>query len=899
MRLQQTLSIGGLAFAAALWLTPALAEAQPGVTGLGGGRAQLAPSPISPRFELDVVRPEIHKWYVPRHLPVTFDPTWYRTQSNYAVDAYRYYVSAELEGFVWYDQLGQPVERGWLLYEWQQEQEHAKGSSIWKGNQYNSLFRRLVVASEGSGGLELRLMLGDQLETVFTPLTFVKTRFNGLRLDGAGDSIKGSFILARPSMPNQDSIFGVTSPSDRTDFVNLFGGHVEWTAAPRMALGATYVNAHFGNTRETFGSGSPFAGALPTIQDKNLKTLWVRLRDDSPEDGVGGALLFDYDIVLTDTAGTQLRGREIDFLPTVEGGSVRGSSLAADGSEAIVLAWNLDDLAVAHGVETEDLRRVQVELSVANDYHIESTSDLQTDGEQRRAAPVFLTVRRAAGNVQDNSNATVVSVDYGLPTATEVIGIDWNIIDWHGISFQGELVANRRHRQYPNPGTDTHHSAVDRDLATYGQARYERHPWELYAEVFAIEDGYDTSAWLIGSFNSIHYDDFTESRYEFVEDDDDFNGVPEWDRPLHFGNDRAWPGLDENADFLHDHNQNDNLIPDYEEPFLRFRSDRPEFLPGMDMNYNGTVDRFENDILPDYPYRNDQRGVNTYGRAFIGPDLSLTLGSQRIGQISGSGHTDADYAVLRWQHFRPSFRFRLLEHAALVRDNIADPLRMWTQPFGSAGRMRDVLDPLAGDDAWMHSAYVDLEHQLGDAVRIEHRGRWQLMRQRDDDQALLERELRRSSGFRGWVDRAEWRVPVGLSVLETRWKSEWREHRPPSRRLPTGTTLEQMAFLIWTQPLMAESATVAYFPRYGRQVFSTELQLGLELSRLWLLDGRLEEVDDNYRSWTGVAQLSNQSVYLGYRLVTRIGLQIGRKRFDNERSQRVSAFFLTVHAGLR
>jgi hypothetical protein len=138
-----------------------------------------------------------------------------------------------------------------------------------------------------------------------------------------------------------------------------------------------------------------------------------------------------------------------------------------------------------------------------------------------------------------------------------------------------------------------------------------------------------------------------------------------------------------------------------------------------------------------------------------------------------------------------------------------------------------------------------------------------------------------------------------LSVLETRWKSEWREHRPPSRRLPAGTTLEQMAFLIWTQPLLAESASVAYFPRYGRQVFSTELQLGLELSRLWLLDGQLEDVEQDYRSWTTVAQLSNRSAYLGYQLVTRIGLQISRKRFDDERTQRVSAFFLSVHAGLR
>ena len=65
------------------------------------------------------------------------------------------------------------------------------------------------------------------------------------------------------------------------------------------------------------------------------------------------------------------------------------------------------------------------------------------------------------------------------------------------------------------------------------------------------------------------------------------------------------------------------------------------------------------------------------------------------------------------------------------------------------------------------------------------------------------------------------------------------------------------------------------------------------------MDGQLEDVQDDYRSWTSVAQLSNRSAYLGYQLVTRIGIQIGRKRFDSQRSQRVSAFFLTIHAGLR
>ena len=72
-------------------------------------------------------------------------------------------------------------------------------------------------------------------------------------------------------------------------------------------------------------------------------------------------------------------------------------------------------------------------------------------------------------------------------------------------------------------------------------------------------------------------------------------------------NDRAiYPGWDQNNDFISDFNQNDNatvgnITPDYEEPFLRYNVDRPEFLFGIDLNNNNWIDRFEDDDLPDFP----------------------------------------------------------------------------------------------------------------------------------------------------------------------------------------------------------------------------------------------------------------------------------------------------------
>ena len=196
----------------------------------------------------------------------------------------------------------------------------------------------------------------------------------------------------------------------------------------------------------------------------------------------------------------------------------------------------------------------------------------------------------------------------------------------------------------------------------------------------------------------------------------------------------------------------------------------------------------------------------------------------------------------------------------------------------------------AVDGSPLRQVEVDEGTEIGEAVPA---------RQRDADAALAVREGRRQSGFLGVINRAQWSIPIGLATLEPRFKSEFRRERPFSARRPTSTSLEETAILLWTQPLMAETVGVSYFPRYGRQRFNTRLQLGLEVSRLWLLEGRREEVDEDFLRWTAIAQLSNQVAYEGYQLVTRTGLRLSAWRFERSRNQRTNMFFLTINAGLR
>ena len=841
-----------------------------------------------PHFELEYAVPRMHRWYAPRHLAESYMQPWYGTSTSYAREQNRSSVDPSLEGEVWYDTFGHRLGHGWLVYTWEQEQAQRDGSLIRKGA-YSYFFQRLVIAADESRGTSARLMVGDEIFTAFTPLTFNKAEFNGLRLDWADERHAGSLLLSRPSQP--DNAF-------RTNTTHLLGGHAEFKAGDAALLGVTYVNAHNAQSQVRITYGNPLHGTLTTGQNQPLAKLWVRLRDDSPADGVSGTSLFRHDIVLVDTSGNQVRGREIGFLPRIEGGRTRAGALVADGSETILLEYDFAALD-REGLRSATLRRAAVELVVADDYRVEMASNLQTDGERRDPQIVFLPFARSPGNVQDNSNSQVLRLDYGLPTANELLGVNWDLVEWHGVSFQGEAVINRQHGMYPSRGVEHLHHFVQSAHAAYAEVAYKRYPYDLAGELFSLADGYSTHYWLVQGNGDIRYQAPVPDLYEFVDDDDDHDGIPEWKRPFQRFSPVAFPGYDENGDFIYDHNQNRNFIPDYEEPFLRFRSDRPEYLFGLDLNHNGAIDRFENDRLPDYPYKRDHRGFNVYARGHLGPNASLALGHQRVRLISGDGRTEAVYALAAARWSLRGGQLRFFDFAAHVEDDIPDDLEQWVQPVGAVGRMQTVVDRLPGNNAWRNTLYADWEQAFSWGLRHLHRFKWEGWWQRGDGAALRSREGRARSGFLGAINKAEWTVPLRLGRLEPRWKSEYRRVRPFHTRMPVAESLEQTLFLLWVQPILAEQVSISYYARHGRQIFDTELQCGLEWSRFYMLEGRHPEAAEDFTGRTLVIQLTNRVGYAGYQVVTRVGAQWVWRDFAQSEDQRSSMLFMSINAGLK
>ena len=271
--------------------------------------------------------------------------------------------------------------------------------------------------------------------------------------------------------------------------------------------------------------------------------------------------------------------------------------------------------------------------------------------------------------------------------------------DLGGFAGYAEIDINNRYRQFPNPNRKRHHTSGDEALAWFANLSSTPYPYFFLLEAFSVDPMYQTSMVTADEEGRLDYDNDFE-RYEFVEDNDDQDRRPDWRRKGWGPGDREiFPGWDENNDFISDFNQNDNedspnLIPDYEEPFLRYYADRPEFLYGLDMNHNGTIDRFENDEEADLPYRRDRQGYNVFGGAHLLPGVRLMLGRMDMRRLAAAERNEALYGILTLDRdFNRWGRVRLFQDLRQVRDHIADPVLLWRQRPNTRGGLYGVEDP--------------------------------------------------------------------------------------------------------------------------------------------------------------------------------------------------------------
>ncbi|MCC7263553.1 MAG: hypothetical protein IT369_13630, partial [Candidatus Latescibacteria bacterium] len=802
--------------------------------------------------------------------------------SNYARQAYQRYVSTALEGEHFYDTFGNFLTRGWLIYGWQEETPQPFGSSVFKGGQFSNWFNRLVIASDHQGQYHYALTIGDQIRTTLTPLTFSKPKFNGLQWDFAADKYEATLLLSRISAPNPEIVASSRTGGDqRTDVTNLVGGRLVAQVGDFAKVGGTFLSAYQANTQSGSLGGNVFKGQLSGPQNfANVRQIEVRIGDDSPEDGEDGGALFSADLLIWDLHGAQIRASQIGFRPQTEGGFQRQGFLSADGHEQILLRFDFDDRTYL-GPDPDEIGRVQVELVIANDYLIEVSSDRQEG--------TFLPVAQAPGNIKDSSNQRVLSFDYGLPTANQLLGFTLEVAGFHGVQAYAELDLNSQYRQYPNLSLDEHYTARTRATAGLFNLSWNAYPFFAFGEGFRTAANYTTSMPLLDRDGNPNY---TQSlwRYEFVEDNDDQDQYPDWLRRGGGELDlEVFPGWDENNDFVSDFNQNDNrnspnLVPDYEEPFLRFSVDRPEYLYGMDMNHNQWIDRFENDEEPDYPYPRDRQGYNAYGGAFLDPDTKLNLGRQRLRQLVARRYSRDTYLLLTLDKDHPSVgRVRVFEDLHRVEDDIPENLLQWVQEANTRGTQRFIRDALPAQNTWINTTWVGWDWKRPSGLSLAHKLKWQLYRQLGSDEEVELRQMRRQGTFFGAIGKAEYRLQVKRLTWIPRWKSEFRHEVPVQLGQPRRQELSELFALLLRLPLLQHSS----------------LESGLEYH--WFTQLRrptpLGEEDTDH-SLVLATQLSNVSDYQGYLVTTIVGFQLGRRWAKDQEPQTRTQGFVTVYAGM-
>ncbi|NKB69610.1 MAG: hypothetical protein GKR89_21275 [Candidatus Latescibacteria bacterium] len=875
--------------------------------------------PYGPGILFDALDPAVKKWYVPQELYNEYQ--WRQWEySNYARSPYEKYVSTNQEGSYFYDIYGSYITRGWLVFDWTVSEPQAAGNRLLKSSQFGGFFGRLVVASDSKGQYFASITVGDQIRTTLTPMTFAKPIFDGIQFDLATDKYEATIIASRPSGFRSAG----NTPTEKSNVTNLLGGRFTAQIGDFVKVGATYVNSFNAQTRGQAFQGNPLRGALTEDQNADITEVQIRLSDDSPEDLAGGTAFFLEEVIITTIEGERISNRRrltnkdgnesaiLEYQPVIEGGFQREGFRTADGRETITLRYQLDgpEYKAAFGPPAADIEKLEFRLLVANDYRIDITSNNQTNQINQ---PVFLSegmaerTIRAEGNVQDGSNQRFVVVDYGLPTANEIFGFTLDVNNVAGFDLQAEFDRNRQHSRYPrfgeNDPTNNTHSTVSADAWMVNLSK-QAYPLYLFGEAYSMDPEYSTRSYIaseIGDTGPVYYDSQTQAVYEFVDDNDDQDVSVDWQRRGQGAADLfVFPGWDENNDFIADFNQNHvdqtrpNLKPDWEEPFLRYNVDRPQFLFGVDMNNNGVVDRFENDDEPDFPYRRDRRGYNIYGGTFLGPYARVSLGRVDEWQLADDRSNTTNYLMLSYdQDFAQFGRLRIYENFRRAKDDIKDDLLIWRIADGIAGEIVPRDDPLPARDAWANTVYMQFDFKRFEKLTFTNKFKYEFFHQVDYDERqeagniLPTEDVRETASFLGFINKLDYTYQIGQLVIQPRWKSEFQRFLPSLKvdqfQRPT-TELRESFFLISRYPILPKTTVQAGVEYLFTQQYRDEVEETLQGSPRDELVGAL--------------QVTNRTAYQGYEVYTQFGLRVARIDIDVlDDSQTETFIFFTMYAG--
>ncbi|HDY88379.1 MAG TPA: hypothetical protein ENH82_09755 [bacterium] len=358
-----------------------------------------------------------------------------------------------------------------------------------------------------------------------------------------------------------------------------------------------------------------------------------------------------------------------------------GKPIQVNGNEYVVYLFDIASI-------TDKVNRVEVELTVANDYRIqisqiftkskEGGHDFKGENKSYYSAEYWRTIAQADGNIKDGSNLRTIKVDFGYEVGNIIYGFDAHF-NYLGFKVDGEFVTNTHYYMfsdgipgtgYPqNPSTDITardgYRSSQTDHAYYVVAQKD---WKLFSfagEYFKMGKFYRPDmkhflpSELRGHVMNIRNDVTRMSLIEDNDDDDQYPDTQTQNKTMGYGYgtgvdpDGVFPGNDMDHDSYPDNEKNFNNIPDYDEPFLMFDVDPDEYVFGDDFNNNTIPDFREDDMKYDTPYDLDRKGHHFYVRFSPVKSLNLFAGSFRTRGVGLDIRTDDDYfkAIINYDVF--------------------------------------------------------------------------------------------------------------------------------------------------------------------------------------------------------------------------------------------------------
>ena len=240
------------------------------------------------------------------------DHTWMSPASNEA----RGGVGVDRPHAFW-SPTGDYLMTGYDLFTWveRRQPEQRSGSALfkdWAG--WAQVFDHMAVVRDGYAGWGYSVIVGDGLIARFTPLTLSKTDFYGVRLDVALPYLKFTALSSRIDRPNRDSISHSQNVGQiEVDLSTLLVGGRAQADLGALRIGVNGVNLHAYNSRQPDNTlkGQLRQHRRSTLSQPLFEWLIVRVTDDAPTDGRGGAVIQEVQLIVNGQARPDLQAQVI------------------------------------------------------------------------------------------------------------------------------------------------------------------------------------------------------------------------------------------------------------------------------------------------------------------------------------------------------------------------------------------------------------------------------------------------------------------------------------------------------------------------------------------------------------------------------------------------------------